>query len=161
MSYKIAGIDVHKKVLMVVVIDASTADCEPERRRFATMPSDLRRLLSWLQEKEVKGAVMEIHRAVLAVGLASIGAVYAFAVGTSVFQSCPAGAQTRLQGRRTAGAAADRRRVDLEFRPERRTAYLAQHDANEDATHAGPSALAESDGVSARRNAHQALQCSK
>ena len=59
MSYKIAGIDVHKKVLMVVVIDASTPDCAPERRRFATMPSDLRRLLNWLQEKEVKGAVME------------------------------------------------------------------------------------------------------
>jgi len=56
MSYKIAGIDVHKKVLMVVVMDASTPDCEPERRRFATMPSDLRRLLSWLQEKEVKEA---------------------------------------------------------------------------------------------------------
>src|SRR5215831_8493543 len=102
-----------------------------------------------------------IHRAVLAVGVASFGAVYAFAVGTSVFQSCPAAAQTRLQGRRTAGGAADRRRVDLEFRPERRAAYLAQHDANEDAAHAGPSALAESDGVSARRNAHQALQCSK
>jgi len=59
MSYKIAGIDVHKKVLMVVVMDASTPDCEPGRRRFATMPSDLRRLLSWLQAKEVKEAVME------------------------------------------------------------------------------------------------------
>ena len=51
------------------------------------------------------------------------------------------------------GAAADRRRVDLEFRPEWRTAYMAQHDADEDAAHTGPSALAESDGVSARRDA--------
>ena len=59
MSYKIAGIDVHKKVLMVVVMDAHAPADEPERRRFATMPSDLRRLLSWLQEKEVKEAVME------------------------------------------------------------------------------------------------------
>jgi transposase len=59
MSYKIAGIDVHKKVLMVVVMDASTPECEPERRRFATMPSDLRRLSSWLREREVKEAVME------------------------------------------------------------------------------------------------------
>ena len=59
MSYKIAGIDVHKKVLMVVVMDASTPDCQPERRRFATMASDLRRLLSWLRDKEVKEAVME------------------------------------------------------------------------------------------------------
>ena len=59
MSYKIAGIDVHKKVLMVVVMDAHAPDGEPERRRFATMPSDLRRLLSWLREQEVREAVME------------------------------------------------------------------------------------------------------
>jgi hypothetical protein len=37
MSYKIAGIDVHKKVLMVVVLDASTPEEKPERRRFPTM----------------------------------------------------------------------------------------------------------------------------
>ena len=43
MSYKIAGIDVHKKVLMVVVMDAHAPECEPEQRRFATMSSDLRR----------------------------------------------------------------------------------------------------------------------
>jgi len=55
MSYKIAGIDVHKKVLMVVVMDAH----EPERRRFATMPSDLRRFATWLREREVKEAVGE------------------------------------------------------------------------------------------------------
>ncbi len=57
MSYKIAGIDVHKKVLMVVVIDASMPESKPER--FATMPSDLRRLLSWLREQGVEEAVME------------------------------------------------------------------------------------------------------
>ncbi len=51
MTYKIAGIDVHKKVLMVVVIDASMPESKPERRRFATMPSDLRRLLTWLREQ--------------------------------------------------------------------------------------------------------------
>src|SRR2546421_5886840 len=59
MTYKIAGIDVHKKVLMVVVIDASTPESKPERRRFATMPSDLRRLLTWLREQGVEEAVME------------------------------------------------------------------------------------------------------
>ncbi len=59
MSYKIAGIDVHKKVLMVVVMDASTPESKPERRRFTTMPSDLRRLLSWLREQRVEEAVME------------------------------------------------------------------------------------------------------
>jgi hypothetical protein len=40
---KIAGIDVHKRVLMVVVIDATRLEEKPERRRFTTLPSDLRR----------------------------------------------------------------------------------------------------------------------
>ena len=59
MADKIAGIDVHKKVLMVVVIDARTPESKPERRRFATMPSELRRLSTWLQEQGVEEAVME------------------------------------------------------------------------------------------------------
>ena len=59
MSYKLAGIDVHKKVLMVVVIDATTPEEKPERRRFATMPSDLQRFLIWLREQGVEEAVME------------------------------------------------------------------------------------------------------
>src|SRR6201984_3155274 len=58
MSYTIAGIDVHKKVLMVVVIDATTPEEKPERRRFATLPRDLHRLLIWLREQGVEEAVM-------------------------------------------------------------------------------------------------------
>ncbi len=56
---KIAGIDVHKKVLMVVVVDASSPEEKPARRRFATMPSELQRLLTWLREQGVEEAVME------------------------------------------------------------------------------------------------------
>ena len=59
MPYKIAGIDVHKRVLMVVVIDATTPEEKPERRRFATLPSELRRLSIWLREHGVQEAVME------------------------------------------------------------------------------------------------------
>ena len=59
MSYKVAGIDVHKKVLMVVVIDATPPEEKPERRRFATMPSEMRRLSIWLREQGVEEAVME------------------------------------------------------------------------------------------------------
>ena len=59
MSHPIAGIDVHKKVLMVVVIDASAPERKPERRRFGTMASELRRLSSWLREQGVEEAVME------------------------------------------------------------------------------------------------------
>ena len=56
---KVAGIDVHKKVLMVVVVDASTPEEKPARRRFVTMPSELHRLLTWLREQGVEEAVME------------------------------------------------------------------------------------------------------
>jgi transposase len=59
MSCKIAGIDIHKKVLMVVVMDASTPESKPERRRFTTMPSDLRRSLLWFREQGVEEAIME------------------------------------------------------------------------------------------------------
>lgn len=44
---------------MVVVMDASTPDEKPERRRFATLPSKLRRLSIWLREQGVEEAVME------------------------------------------------------------------------------------------------------
>ena len=56
---KVAGIDVHKKVLMVVVIDAEAPAAKPERRRFTTMPSELCRLSTWLKEHGVEEAVME------------------------------------------------------------------------------------------------------
>ena len=59
MFYKIAGMAVHKKVLMVVVIDAAGGEEKPERRRLGTMASELRRLSSWLREQGVEEAVME------------------------------------------------------------------------------------------------------
>jgi hypothetical protein len=59
-SYKIAGIDVHKKVLMVVIVDASTPEQKPERRQFVTLPSELRRHSLWLREQGVKDAVLEL-----------------------------------------------------------------------------------------------------
>ncbi|HEV2396616.1 MAG TPA: transposase [Candidatus Sulfotelmatobacter sp.] len=56
---KIAGIDVHKKVLMAVVVDASTPEEKPARRRFATMPSELHCFMTWFREQGVEEAVME------------------------------------------------------------------------------------------------------
>jgi len=49
MSYKVAGIDVHKKVLMVVVaeVDASQAEWKLQRRRFGTTTSALRQLVGF------------------------------------------------------------------------------------------------------------------
>ena len=61
MSYKVAGIDVHKKVLMVVVaeVEANQTEWSLQRRRFGTTTSELRQLAGWLREQEVAEAVME------------------------------------------------------------------------------------------------------
>ena len=85
---KVAGIDVHKKVLMVVVVDASTPEEKPARRRFVTMPSELQRLLLWLREQGVERSGDGIDCPVLAVGVAGTGAAHAFAFGAGVFQPC-------------------------------------------------------------------------
>jgi transposase len=59
MSHRVAGIDVHKKVLMVVVIDSQDADWGVKRKRFGTVSSELRLLSEWLREQGVEEAVME------------------------------------------------------------------------------------------------------
>jgi transposase len=59
MAYKVAGIDVHKKVLMVVVLDIDDPESEPARRRFGTTTSELQNLSSWLRQQGVQRAVME------------------------------------------------------------------------------------------------------
>ena len=60
MSYKIAGIDVHKKILAVVVSDVEVEnEYKFERRMFGSSPDQLRSLAAWLLEQEVEEAVME------------------------------------------------------------------------------------------------------
>jgi len=59
MSYKVAGIDVHKKVLMAVIVDATEPDLEPVRRRFGSMNTELRQLSGWLLAQGVQEVVME------------------------------------------------------------------------------------------------------
>ncbi len=60
MRYRIAGIDVHKKMLAVVVADvAGTGEYSFERRKFGATPEQLKQLAAWLMEQEVQEAVME------------------------------------------------------------------------------------------------------
>src|SRR5260370_35521335 len=59
-SYPIAGIDMHKKMLAVVVTDAAIAgECRFEQRKFGTGDSELAALAAWLRERGVREAVME------------------------------------------------------------------------------------------------------
>jgi hypothetical protein len=60
MSYRIAGIDVHKKMLAVVVSNVEVeSEFQFERRMFGSNPEQLRSLAAWLLEQEVEEVVME------------------------------------------------------------------------------------------------------
>jgi transposase len=60
MGYRIAGIDVHKRMLAVVVADVAAAGEHVfERRTVGTRPEHLRALAVWLLERAVDEVVME------------------------------------------------------------------------------------------------------
>ena len=60
MAYRIAGIDVHKRMLAVVIADVAVdGEYQFERRKVDTSPTALRALTDWLAEREVEEVVME------------------------------------------------------------------------------------------------------
>jgi len=60
MPYRIAGIDVHKKRLAVVVADVEVdEEYQFERRWYGSNPEQLQKLAEWLIEQQVEEAVME------------------------------------------------------------------------------------------------------
>ncbi len=60
MPYRIAAIDVHKKMLAVVTADiAVEGEYDFERRQFSTSPDQLRALTEWLAEQKIQEVVME------------------------------------------------------------------------------------------------------
>jgi transposase len=66
MSYRVAAIDIHKKVLMVVVASANSEVQDPagealefQARRFGTGSAERAHLVGWLQERDVQEVVME------------------------------------------------------------------------------------------------------
>ena len=60
-TYKLAGIDVHKSMLAVVVTDAAAeGEVRFTRRKFGTVDSELRALAAWLADQQVQEAVMAV-----------------------------------------------------------------------------------------------------
>jgi len=60
MAYRIAGVDVHKKMLAVVIADVAVdGEFQFERRKVGTSPTPLRALAEWFVEREVEEVVME------------------------------------------------------------------------------------------------------
>ena len=63
MTYRIAGIDVHKRMLAVVIADVSVeGEYQFERRKVGTSPSEMCRLAEWLVAEQVEEVVMESPR---------------------------------------------------------------------------------------------------
>jgi hypothetical protein len=59
MPYRIAGIDVHKKKLAVVVADVEVEDeYQFERRWYGSNPEQLQLLVEWLMEQQVEEVVI-------------------------------------------------------------------------------------------------------
>src|SRR6059058_4899594 len=60
MAYRIAGIDVHKRMLAVTVADVAVeGDYQFERRTVGTSPDQLRALAEWFVHADVEEVVME------------------------------------------------------------------------------------------------------
>jgi hypothetical protein len=60
MTYRVAAIDVHKKMLAVVVTDVESEGAyQFERRKFGATPGELHVLAQWLVQQEVEEVVME------------------------------------------------------------------------------------------------------
>src|ERR1700693_4290628 len=72
---------------MVVVCEVAEPESLPERRRFGTTTSELRRLSQWLRAGGVEEAVMGIDGAALEAGVVRTGTISASAVGASVLQA--------------------------------------------------------------------------
>jgi transposase len=58
-SYKVAGIDVHKKMLAVVITAVEVGEIRFERRKFGAGAGDLKQMEEWLAERHVREVVME------------------------------------------------------------------------------------------------------
>ena len=144
MSYQIAGIDVHKRMLAVVVADvAAEGEYQFERRMVGTSPGQLRALAEWLVEAEVDEVVMESTAQYWRPVWETLGAVLAadpqdargcrrdvghLASGAGAVEPWRARSEEGLSRRRTVGEAVGRARTHFEFCAGDRAAPVADGD---------------------------------
>jgi len=162
MPYRIAGMDVHKKRLAVVVSDVGgDGEYEFERRLFGSRPEELRSPSAWLLEQEVEEAVMEstaqywkpvwgaqerfwkpMSQKREGAGLMS----GAHASGRGSIKPRTSGTQEELPRCRKVSEAAGGTRADFEFCARCRAASVADGDAPKVSTNAKPASPAVSTG---------------
>src|SRR6201981_880252 len=140
MPYRISGIDVHKKMLAVVVSDVEVdGEYRFERRMFGSNPEQLRSLAAWLLEQEVEEVVMEstaqywkpvwgaLERYWKPIREKREGRKpqgWNVAFGTGAIQSRAAGAEKGFPRCRTPGEAAGSPGIDFELCAPGRTTFL-------------------------------------
>ena len=91
-AVRIAGIDVHKKMLAVAVADVAVdGDFHFERQKTGTTPIDLRRLADWLVEHEVEEIVMESTARYLATSVGGPGTALATSTPCARRSAAPRG----------------------------------------------------------------------
>src|SRR5260370_29437838 len=143
MSYRIAGIDVHKKMLAVVVSDVEIeSEYQFERRMFSSNPEQLRSLAAWLVEQKVEEIVME-STAQYWKPVGSQAEVRHVASGAGAIQSRATGTQEGFRRRRTLGEAAGGPRTDAELFARCPATPMANDNAHEVPVAARPGADAQ------------------
>ena len=174
MPYRIAGIDVHKKMLAVVVADVEVdGDFHFERQKVGTTPADLRAPGRLAGRARGRGSRHGVDRAVLAAGVGGAGAALAApapgarrrAAARGHAPSRPSAIESRtrrpqegLPGCGAVGETPGRAGADLELRARRRAAALAHRDAPQVPDHPQPRAAPQPTGGAARGSAHQGVQ---
>src|ERR1017187_9837460 len=166
MSYKIAGIDIHKRVLMVVVAsvadavaDATGAAMEFECRRFGTGASERQHLVAWLQEHQVREVVRESTAQYWKpVWLDLEPHFEKLHLAQAQSNRAPKGRKNDFSGCQAPGTAPVGRRTDAELCAGAGTADMATHDPRATATGARTGALTEPGRVSAGGSADQAVE---
>src|ERR1039458_155 len=174
MSYRIVGIDVHKKMLAVVVSDVEVDGEYPfERRLFGSNPGQLRSLAEWLLEQEVEEVVMEstaqywkpvwgaLERYWKPIrqkreGAGPMSGTLHLAQAQS--NRGPRGAQEGFPRRRTSGEAAGGPGIDPALCARYSPAFVADGDAPKVPADAQPRTITEPTGIFVGRGTHQVVQ---
>src|ERR1700731_4169002 len=156
MSYKIAGIDVHKKVLAVVVSDVEIeSEYQFERRMFNSNPEQLRSLAAWLVEQEAEEVVMESTAQYWKPVWGALERYWkpmcekregARRKSGTLHLARAARTKERFRRCRTPGEAAGGSRTDVELCAGCRAAFVADGNAQEVPVEARPGAAAETNG---------------
>ena len=148
--YQVAGIDVHKSMLAVVISDAGReGEFQFQKRKFGATAKELRAMHDWFREQGVREAVMESTAQYWKPVWQELEGSCDLFLAQAFSNRAPRGRKAGLRRRRALAAASCGRRADRQFRAQPRTTAMAHHDAQQAPVDAGSRAHSQSGGVAA------------